>query len=89
MSWVMASLTPLRYPMPNPTAQPPAAQPKIRRHIRATSIAHTTEASAERSQLIYLERTDPTTNRRASRAGGPDAVPRRTPALQAQKTAAG
>ena len=36
--------------------------------MRAASIAQTIEASAERSQVIYWARKDPTTNRRASRA---------------------
>jgi hypothetical protein len=65
---VIASFTPLRYPIPNPTAQPAAAQPKMARQIRAASNAQTIEASAERSQVIYWARMDPTTNHPASRA---------------------
>jgi hypothetical protein len=73
MSYAIASFTPLRYPIPNPTTQPAAMQPKTARQTRATSNAQTIEASAEQNQVIYWARTDPTTNRRASRAGGPDA----------------
>jgi len=46
----------------------------MRRQIRAASIADSTEGSAERSQVIYRERTDPTTNRHASCAKALDAT---------------
>ena len=68
MSYAIASFTPLRYPIPNPTNQPAAMQPTTARQIRATSNAQTIEASAEWNQVIYCVHTDPTTNRRASRA---------------------
>ena len=55
MSPVMASFTPRRYPIPNPTAQPATAQPSITRQIRAASSAQTTEASAERNHVIAPE----------------------------------
>ena len=74
---VIASFTPLRYPIPNPTTQPAATQPKMAKQIRATSSAQTIEASAERNQVIYWARTDPTPTRRASRARGLDANHRR------------
>jgi hypothetical protein len=40
------------------------------------------QASAKRRRVTYLERTDPTTSRRASRAKGPDANYRRRPGLR-------
>jgi hypothetical protein len=69
MSPVMASFTPLRYPIPKPTAQLAAAQPKITRQIRAASSAQTIRASAERNHVIYRPHKDPITNCPASRAG--------------------
>ena len=89
MSCAIVSFTPLRYPIPNPTTQPAAMQAKTVRQIRATSNAQTIEASAERNQVIYWARTDPTTNRRASRAGGPDAGRPRNPDHRAQRTERG
>jgi hypothetical protein len=86
MSRARASLMPLRYPIPNPTAQPAAAQPKTRRQTRAASIAHTIEASAERSQVTGSGRRGPTTNRRASRAIGFDAGRRRKPGRRGRKS---
>jgi hypothetical protein len=68
ISWTIVSFTPRRYPIPKPTTQPAATQPKMTRQIRGTSNAQTIEASAEWNQVIYCARTDPTTNRRASRA---------------------
>jgi hypothetical protein len=47
MSHAIASFTPLRYPIPNPTTQPAAMQPKTATQIRATSNAQTIEASAD------------------------------------------
>jgi hypothetical protein len=77
MSSIMASFKPLRYPIPNPTAQPAAAQAKTTSQTRAASNAQTIEASAERSQVIYWARMDPTTNHPASHVGRPDASRRR------------
>ena len=74
---VIASFTPLRYPIPNPTTQPAATQSKMAKQIRATSSVQTIEAPAERNHVIYWGRTDPTTNRCASRARGLDANHRR------------
>src|SRR5205823_10085971 len=85
-SCAIASLTPLRYPIPNPTAQPAATPPKMVRQIRATSSAQTIDASAERNQVIYWARTDPTTNRLANHARGPDANPSRSLGRPARKT---
>src|SRR5205085_1496213 len=81
-SCASASLTPLRYPIPNPTAQPAATPPNMVRQIRATSSAQTIEASAERNQVIYWARTDPTTTRRACAPEG--LVPAHLAALVAQ-----
>src|SRR6267154_3995251 len=38
MSLVMASLTPLRYPMPHPTTQAATAQPAMKSHVRPLGI---------------------------------------------------
>jgi len=55
------SFTPLRYPIAKPIAQPPAAQPKTTSQIRMASNVHANEASDNRSQVMYWERTDPAT----------------------------
>jgi len=59
-------------PVSHPEAHGPAscAQPRTTRQIRAISRPRTIEASAERSQIIDLQRTDPTTTRPANHARG-------------------
>ena len=84
MSPAMASVAPLRYPIPNPTVQPATPEPTMTRQIRAASSAQATAGSEKRnSQVICLERKDPTTSRPASRAVTPDAIPRRSLGLPA------
>ena len=45
---VMASFTPLRYPMPYPTTQAAIAQPAIKSHVSPLGIVHTTRMVARR-----------------------------------------
>ena len=73
MSSAMASVAPLRYPILKPRAPPPSAQQKKIRQTRAASSVHNIEASDKRRGQVIYQKRRPTTNSRASQAGGRNA----------------
>jgi hypothetical protein len=64
---VMASFTPLRYPMPYPITQTAIAQPEIRSQVRPVGIVHTMCRVATRGEVTSSDSSHPN----ASSPSGP------------------